>query len=146
MCEKNTLIIYCPECGNQMNVDTNKNAVTCNCCGTSFLVKYLVNGNLKKDLNFNNDDLLLNQAAYISDPAGGLIYLDNFILKYEIAIQQIRSMSVCLIYRASSKTNCLCYHDACSLIETMAIYVTECKDQTISNCSEPLGPYLLHVT
>ncbi|MBQ6817235.1 MAG: DUF5050 domain-containing protein [Bacilli bacterium] len=83
MCEKNTLIIYCPECGNQMNVDTNKNAVTCNCCGTSFLVKDLVNGNLKKDLNFNNDDLLLNQAAYISDPAGGLIYLDNFILKYD---------------------------------------------------------------
>ena len=83
MCEKNTLIIYCPECGNPINVDTNKNAVTCKCCDISFLVKDLVNGNLKKDLNFNNDDLLLNQAAYISDPAGGLIYLDNFILKYD---------------------------------------------------------------
>lgn len=73
-------------------------------------------------------------------------FFKNYILKYEIAIQQIRSMSVCLIYRASSKTNSLCYHDACSLFETMAIYVAECKDQTISNCSEPLGPYLLDVT
>ena len=41
-------------------------------------------------------------------------------------------MSVCLIYRASSKTNSLCYRDACSLIETVAIYVTECKDQLVT--------------
>ena len=54
-------------------------------------------------------------------------------------------MSVCCIQLAVRQIPSV-YRDACSLIETVAIYVTECKDQTISNCSEPLGPYLLDVT